>query len=385
MSSPEEHSQSKAELDSERMSVDESDVETLGEANVPTTDDTPDYAEGSRVDSDGQPAAAVPIGIQIHDVGSFTTSTSEDKAVAGLYAYMHLDVLIELARKVSFDFFDRPEIYRDERVDDVAVDLARIRVRYGTDERYLSWDQRHIIYASIFGEAEAALHGTPLTNSVSAVSSELTMNRDRFAPERDQLLAASAAFAERVFNTGERPLRDTVAVMAPGLRSYLNDLNRAMVQWARNEALPEITENSSYKILRNPGICAAFGLENPSENWPYRQEENGDTLVAVISSRLSPEHTISQDRFIDCQRLALRGGEAIAALLNTSDGPVEDASLDLLISKCYTWYAARGRALGVPLATVAVATDNSGRPMGSLDGYQSNRSLFASSVPELGR
>lgn len=45
------------------------------------------------------------------------------------------------------------------------------------------------------------------------------------------------------------------------------------------------------------------------------------------------------------QRLALRGAEAVAAVIDFNDGDPDD-DLDRLIGKCYTWYAARGQALG---------------------------------------
>jgi hypothetical protein len=198
----------------------------------------------------------------------------------------------------------------------------------------------------------------------------------RFDPGRDQLLAATAAFSERVFDTGEAPLRDAVRVMAPGLKSYLGDLNNAMVAWCRNEAFRRLTEDTCYRILRNRGIARAFGLDPPSEAWPYQEQANGTTLVAEISRKLgNSERPLTRDAFIDRQRLALRGAEAVATVLDFNDGD----DLAPLITSCYTWYAARGRALGLPLATIAVARS---AVIDSADGTalpgsaSSNRALF---------
>jgi hypothetical protein len=328
----------------------------------------------------------------ISDLESFDQHTRGDQALAGLYAFLKLDVLVQAAHKVSVDFFARPEIYRDPDIAAVAPELAALYARYGRHEEYLSGEQRHGIFSSLFedeaeGDAPAAFaEPLPAENGASASGCELRLASNgtshasnHYARERDQLLAATAAFAERVFDTGERPLRDTVGVMIPGLRSYLRDLDHAMVQWAREVGLRKLTEKTSYKILRNRGIARAFGLQAPSTAWPYVEEANGTTLVAEISNRLGGH--ITRQEFIDRQRLALRGAEAVATVLDVSDGnDVAGADLNLVISKCYTWYAARGRALGLPLATIAVAPNGSSTDANGGNGNR-NRTLFAPAHP----
>jgi hypothetical protein len=162
--------------------------------------------------------------------------------------------------------------------------------------------------------------------------------------------------------------------MAPGFKSYLDDMDHAMVEWCRDDALRVLTEDTSYTILRNAGVAAAFGLEPPSSAWPYAEEANGTTLVAEISKRLGgcPE-PVSRAGFIDRQRVALRGAEAIATVLDFPEGSAVDSDdVDLLISKCYTWYATRGRELGVPLATIAVVSAHETSPAVR----ETNRGLF---------
>jgi hypothetical protein len=321
----------------------------------------------------------------INDLATFEEHTNGPQALAGIYAFLKLDVLVRAARKISLDFFARPEIYRDPEVAAVAPELAAMFARYGSHESFLSCDQRHVIFSSIFGdEAEddppaitadslRAANGAPASgNEMSVAADGMPEAANHYARERDQLLAATAAFAERVFDTGDRPLRDTVGVMIPGLRSYLSDLDHAMVRWTREVGLRTLTEGASYKILRNAGIARAFGLQAPSADWPYVEDANGTTLVAEISNRLGgfPQHVTRQE-FIDRQRLALRGAEAVATVLEVADNEiVASPDLDLLVSKCYTWYAARGRALGLPLSTIAVAAD------GSAESPNGNRRLF---------
>jgi hypothetical protein len=322
--------------------------------------------------------AASPKKRNIGDLASFNELTNGNHAVAGLYCYMHLDVLIELARLIALDFFARPVVYRDERVGEVARELAEMHARYGCDEFHLAEAQRRAIFASLFSHDEAfAYHESAAVPGVAMAGEPVG---EHFAFERDQLLAASAAFAERVFNSGERPLRDTVGVFAPGLRSWLADLNHAMVQWVRNEALARLTEDTCYKILRNPGIAAAHGMDPPTANWPWREEANGTALVAEVSNRLGLPAPVTREGFIDRQRLALRGAEAIATLLDFPDGvDMDEDSVDRLISKSYTWYAARGRALGVPLATVAITQTYDEMSMAAVDGARRNRGLFIAS------
>jgi hypothetical protein len=321
----------------------------------------------------------------ITDLATFEENTNGPQALAGIYAFLKLDVLVRAARKVSLDFFARPEIYRDPEVAAVAPELAAMFARYGSHEAFLSCEQRHVIFSSIYAEEaeddppaitadslRAANGARAAGNEMSAAASGMPEAANQYARERDQLLAATAAFAERVFDTGKRPLRDTVGVMIPGLRSYLSDLDHAMVRWTRDVGLRTLTEDTSYKILRNAGIARAFGLQAPSADWPYVEDANGTTLVAEISNRLGglPQHVTRQE-FIDRQRVALRGAEAVATVLNVVDNDiVESPDLDLLISKCYTWYAARGRALGLPLSTIAVA------PNGSAESPNGNRRLF---------
>ena len=335
-------------------------------------------------------------GRQISSLPSFNEHTSgpdqpAGREIAGLYAYLHLDVLVKLAHKVSLDFFARPDVYRDPRVGDVAPTLAALYARYGCDEHYLSCQQRRVIFASLFGEAEtetATGPSSPVTGAPDSaplaqvsVAGSAVASADRFGPERDQLLAATTAFAERVYDTGEQPLRDTVGVFAPGLRSYLGDLNHAMVHWARTDGLYKLTEETCYTVLRNPGIAAAHGVNPPKEGWPYKEQEDGTTLVARLAHEFFGED-VSKYRqdFIDRQRLALRGAEAVATLLDFVDDDgldSDDTNLNLLMSKSYTWYAARGRALGIPLTTIAVAQGRGQMLPGSVDGDRRNRSLFA--------
>jgi hypothetical protein len=350
-----------------------------------------DVDELGEVGADGDKLSPPPESpSSITDRESFDRETSGDRAVAGLLFYKELDCLIDLAHSISLDFFDRPQLYR-EVTDDVVRDLAQLRARYGNQEDFLSREQRYEIFAGIFGEGGET--GGPL--SAYAPPAE-----ESYPVLRDQVLAAAAAFAERVFDTSEDILRRAVRFMHVYLKDYLVDLTGASVAWSRTVGFPAITE-LSYRILRDQQIAARFGVNRqPGPEWPVVVDANGSKLVEQISGtpmRVEIQR-ISRGTFNDKQQLALRGAEALAAVMDY-DGRTDSASLDVLISRCYTWYVARGRVLQLPVAVrppsrpAIDATDSSmsgSTPSVSapaielqpVNGY-GNRSMFGTAVPEM--
>jgi hypothetical protein len=309
----------------------------------------------------------------IGDLDSFDRNAGGPYAVAGLHFYRELDCLIDLAYGISFDFFDRPHLYRAVRgpISDI---IAELRSRYGYQEQFLARDQRHQIFAGVFGLEDAP--GGQLTGIPPATEHS-------FGVLRDQLLAAAAAFAERVFSTSEDMLRAAVRIMHVYLRDYLQDVNGSSVQWSRNAGLPAITQGRCYQILRDPQIAARFGVAVPPvADWPFKVDANGSTLVEQISSTLMQGggEPISRGVFNDKQQLALRGAEALATVIDYQ-GEADAASIDLLITRCYIWYAARGRVLQLPVSfsSPPQVTPAAARSVVALAPAESNRSLFGAS------
>jgi hypothetical protein len=278
----------------------------------------------------------------ITDPASFGRNTSDERAVAGLLFYKELDCLVDLAHRVSLDFFDQPQLYRDVPAEIVA-DLMALRTRYGYQEQFLSREQRQAIFAGVFGDDE----GAGLMNGAAATPAAYS-----FTALRDQLLAAAAAFAERVFNTSEDMLRAAVRVMHVYLKDYLLDVTGASVQWSRGIGLPAISD-LCYRILRDSQIAARFAVnEAVGAEWPFAVNANGSKLVEQISltPMRAPMQPISRGAFNDKQQLALRGAEALAAVIDYKDNDPNRDRTDQLITRCYTWYAARGRVLHLPVA-----------------------------------
>jgi hypothetical protein len=279
---------------------------------------------------------------RIKDLKSFNEVTKEPHQIAGLYFYAMLDCLIDLARDVSRDFFDRPHLYTDvanaqikEESASIAPILAKLHIRYGSDEYLLSKLQRQQIYAAIFGPV----------NSYG-------MNGDsNFARLRNDLVNACAAFAERVYDTGVDMLRERVRSAHRPFQEYLTGFLGDSIRWSREETLASLTEEVVYPILRTRGIAAVFGISTPArEEWPYVEDANGDKLAEEIAKQLNEsahtselrEHvlpTLTRDRLSNLQRAALRGAEAIATSIDFDESSI-DADLSRLISQCYTWGSA---------------------------------------------
>jgi hypothetical protein len=57
------------------------------------------------------------------------------REVAALYSYLELDCLVSVVYHVAVDFFDRPHLYTELGDQHVVAGLARLRARYGADDR----------------------------------------------------------------------------------------------------------------------------------------------------------------------------------------------------------------------------------------------------------
>lgn len=219
----------------------------------------------------------------ITDPASFGRGTSGERAVAGLLFYKELDCLVDLAYRVSLDFFDQPQLYRDVPAEIVA-DLTALRTRYGYQEEFLSREQRQAIFAGVFGDDE----GAGFMNGAGATPAAYS-----FTVLRDQLLAAAAAFAERVFNTSEDMLRAAVRVMHVYLKDYMLDVTGASVNWSRGTGLPAIT-GLCYRILRDPQIAARFAVNAAAG-------QSGRSRLTQTAASLS-----SRSHRRQCERLCSR-------------------------------------------------------------------------------
>jgi hypothetical protein len=284
---------------------------------------------------------------KIRDLNSFNAATEDPHEVAGLYFYSVLDCLVDLAYKVSCDFFKRPDLYIDlESPRHHTADLgstqhhtsigstlssilAKLHAQYGSNEFLPNTAQRDEIDLPIFGRG----------------AGYSTDEEGSFPRLRVELITACTAFAERAVDTGVEMLRERVRSAHRPFQEYLIGLQGDSVKWSRGFALPQLTEEVSYTILRNRGVAGVFGIDkSPRESWPYIEDANGDKLVEAISKQLlwtnqPKDMCITREQISNLQRVALRGAEAMATIIDFQE-TLGNSDLDLLITKCYTWGSA---------------------------------------------
>jgi hypothetical protein len=137
--------------------------------------------------NDKQPGRLRRADYTIRDQASFQTVAGSGHEIAGLYALAGLDVLIDLARLVSLDFFARPELYKQLDDPELAERLAQLNAQYGCNERLLDHEQRKAIFTPMFDDADGD-----------------------FIEARDELLAAAATYSRWGQATGIPMLREVV-------------------------------------------------------------------------------------------------------------------------------------------------------------------------------
>jgi hypothetical protein len=262
----------------------------------------------------------------ITDRASFDSVTGPPREIAGLYAYAQLDCLVELAYHVAKDFFARPDLYTELDDPELPKALAQLATRTGSDELFPSREQREAMFMPVFGSGDAA--------------------DDLYVRYRDSLLDAAATLAEWGQPTGIPMLRNAIRTAHLDFRAHLLERIGSSVSWSRGQALPAIADGVAYPILRSKSIVGVFGLTKSAvEAWPYVVDADGDQAVVEISKQLRGKGApdVTQRGFLATQRVALRGAEALAAILDyveSDDDAVDDAAVDALSNRCYTWYTA---------------------------------------------
>jgi hypothetical protein len=308
----------------------------------------------ARGDNDGDGDDGSLPDFRIHDLVSFDNLTGKvgDGGIAGLYFFQQLDFLVDLAYKVSCDFFKRPESYTD--VGGLSQELATLHARYGSDETLPSDSQRDEIFLYIFGSGgERTLPpGVPPKQE-----------KGNFPALREDLRKAAQAFAERAVETGVDMLRARIRDALQVTKDYLDGLEGDSVKWSRGNALPRLTENFSYTFLRSTKIAAIFGTAPAIADFPYVESASGHKLVENIWKQLAGDEspTLNRNRISSLQRAALRGAEAIAAIISFQED-LDNTDLDKITEALYKWdaalWAAKASATGAvsPPATSPPAT-----------------------------
>jgi hypothetical protein len=265
---------------------------------------------------------------EVSDLDSFNKVTSNGRELAGLYFYSVLDFLVDLTELVSQDFFDRPHLFLEPGDPPVSGPLAFLNARSGSHEHVPSRQQRERTFRPLFGQ--------PGLFSGDGSSD--------FVRLRDELVRATTDTVQRVFETGLPALLQRVRDTTAPFQAYLAGQRGMSLSWSRSQALPVITEGIAYTILRSPAVSSVYSIARPpNADFPYTEDANGDKLVEEISTyfasrdgRVTP---ITRERFSNIQRVALRGTEALATIIDFAPGAPDD-DLDILVRKVYGWGSA---------------------------------------------
>jgi hypothetical protein len=249
-----------------------------------------------------------------------TQTSNAGDTIGTMYSHWVLDLLMESAYAVSNDFVARPQLY--QTVDQPVVEkLVQIRVNYGSDAHFPSSQQRQQMNLPIFGRSDA------LRPDTSALAG--------FVLARKKLLDAATAFAERSVDTGVQMLTDRIRSALVPLRSYLQSVFGTSME-ASNKQIDSFFEQA-VDILRSGQVSAVFGFKPARADWPEASDDpNGAKLVGAISStlKLSPDYSISWDKFILLRRVAAEGRKALKKIYDTADSEMD---LSDLITATYTW------------------------------------------------
>jgi hypothetical protein len=268
-----------------------------------------------------------------------------DRSMAAAYFFAMTDVLNRLAFKVSEKFIHYPQLFQDLSTPQGDADktprlLGDLWTMYGTDPKYLSQEQRDQIYLALFGPANDP--NDVGDSSDTGPGENWSAGGYDFKTLSGHMQLAAIKLSEQVFTTGELMLRDAVRRAHELFKEFLRGKAGASLRWSKNDALAILAKDTVYPILRNGGVAAVFGIHPPPRaEWPYVLDAQGSKLVHAISSKLmrdEPEKTITEARFIDLQTTALRGAEALAAVIDFDEHEHEDHQFqDELIRMNYTW------------------------------------------------
>ncbi|MFF3492059.1 hypothetical protein ACFYWS_11985 [Streptomyces sp. NPDC002795] len=284
-------------------------------------------------------------GPPIADEASFDALTSDPGQAAALYFYLHMDHVVCAAHRVAIAAVERPQMFTRLREKGSASDLARLRARYGHDERVPDRAQRTAVYLGAFQETASR----PVRDAGGF----------SFPQERDALLDACCKYAERVYDTGVDLLLASVRNAHVTLQSYLAGLHGDSLVWSVEETLGGIARQLSYPLLHDAGINAAFGITTPPHpDWPFREDANADKLLEEIDRQFPLPAVAGQEApapltragSSNRQRTAIRGAEAIAAVLRFPPNGPADQLIDMT-SKCYLWATALRSLTPPPVAS----------------------------------
>src|SRR6266487_2339233 len=190
--------------------------------------------------------------------------------LADLYERWTLDIIPCLGQPCAVLSRDYPQEFKNVPEATLAT-LSDLRYRTGYDSNFLDDERRKALLMPILGDSDGA------------------RSRERSGPfhrSADGLRSRAKDFVQRVFDTGEKQLRDAFRDAATTFQKYLTTVDGSVVADAniRNKRHFDVVVG----ILQTKDFAAGLALPSaPGPPWPLNRSFDGDgaMLVRAITTR----------------------------------------------------------------------------------------------------
>ncbi|MGW2292039.1 hypothetical protein [Streptomyces phaeochromogenes] len=258
--------------------------------------------------------------------------------LADLYQRWALDIIPGLGSACAVLCRDNPQEFKNMPPDALDV-LANLRYRTGFDSTYLDDQGRRALISPVLGDSD----GTKARERTGA-----------FHRSADALRGRAKDFVQRVATTGEAQLRLAFQDSATTFQKYLTTVDGNVVHDAYDRYATHFDDVVA--ILRTTEFAAGLGLPPAPSHWPLDTSWDGDgaMLVHAVSRRSQASGgrpVVSDEEFLQLQRLAAYGAEAITAVLTNTKIYSDVKETDAAIGSAYRWWTAIAEytgTLGVP-------------------------------------
>lgn len=247
----------------------------------------------------------------VRDQGTFLKLTdcnneNGERHISALYFFFMMDSLADVSHSVLKELFNNPQVGRDFGGASNLDEFAKFLYEYGRNAKFLGKEQRHELFAKLFGDSE---------DSSQDVGYEFTSLRDELMEASSQFLESDSAGSH--FTPHER-----LRIAHRTFREYLQEFHGDVLKWLCVFSLNEMMHDYVYKVFRSQAIAASYGVRKaPGDDWPYCEDFDGAKMVERLSSCAQCDAALktTRERFDNLQRAALRGSEAITAIIDVKE------------------------------------------------------------------
>lgn len=244
------------------------------------------------------------------------------KQIGAMYQKSIYDWLIDIARGLSQDMANRPELY--QKLSSNTIEQLFSLHRLGFDPLFPDKAERQRLYQRIFGTLDSVgsrNDGSPFQNA------------------RKLLFDAASGFAENAQAVGfpmhRARLRSSIIPAKKHFESIAGSALNAI------EIRLDSVFSVATSLIREPEIGTVFGISSGvSSEWPLRDSNiTGSKLIERITTTLPAvlQKPITSEIFIRLQEIGKYGERSLRTILDESSLESDDEVLDSLTSDLYTW------------------------------------------------